>query len=341
MKIAGSEYSEKEARDYTATYECVNSARRIVFTEGKAKGLEAIEVICGGGLELLVLTDRGLDIAAARYKGVNIGFLSKNGLTGRQETDPHEDEFLHYFTGGLLTTCGLRNAGPSCREESGEYHPLHGRISTIGASEVCLRWKTPDLLEISGILRETALFGHQLKLVRTITVNASESTVSIRDELENESARPEEYMLIYHCNFGFPFLQQGCRVEFEGTDRVIPRTEAAKSGMDRYREIEAPADDYPEQVFFHLQQGDGSGRGHVRLVNPMLSLACEITQSLDTLPVLAQWKSMQAGDYALGLEPCNHFIKGRVAERANGTLRSIAPGETVRFEVDIAVREIG
>lgn len=340
MKILGKTYDEKTAMKYSGTMESLNSARRILLMDGKAKGTEAIEVSCSGGLELLILVDRGLDIASAKFKGVNLSFLSKNGITGRCDTNPHETEFLHYFTGGMLTTCGLRNAGPSCREENGEYHPLHGRINSIPASDVSIKWIKPDLLEISGILRETALFGCQLKLHRTITVDASESRVTLQDELLNESAHEEEFMLVYHCNFGFPFIQEGCRIEFEEGEQVIPRTETAKTGMHNYTELQAPDDNYEEQVFFHMQKGDQNGNSHARVINPELSLCAEISQSLDTLPVLVQWKSMRSGDYALGIEPCNNYIKGRVDERRNGTLPKLGAYESRLFKVELKISEL-
>lgn len=339
MKILDKSYDEKTLMKYANTMETVNSARRIQFLEGKAKGAEAIEVICSGGLELLILVDRGLDIAVARYKGVNIGLLTKNGITGKTETNPHEDEFLRYFTGGLLTTCGLRNAGPSCRDENGEYHPIHGRINTIGAQEVSIQWKTKEILEISGVMYETALFGNQLKLNRKITVFTSESRVQVNDTLENESVRDEEIMLLYHCNFGFPFLQEGCKLEFDTQDEVIPRSEEASRGMNEYKEISAPIDDYKEQVFFHIQKGDVAGKGHVKVINPHLDLAMELSYSLDTLPILAHWKSMASGDYALGLEPSNNYIKGRVDERKNGTLKTIAPYSSLEFAIEFQLTD--
>jgi hypothetical protein len=339
MKILDKSYDEKTILKYANTMETVNSARRIQLLEGKAKGTEVIEVFCSGGLELLIMIDRGLDIAVARYKGVNIGLLTKNGITGKAEVNTHEDEFLRYFTGGLLTTCGLRNAGSSCRDENGEYHPIHGRINTIGAQGVSIQWKTKEILEISGVMHETALFGNQLKLTRKITVFTSESRVQVNDTLENESVRDEEIMLLYHCNFGFPFLQEGCKLEFEAQDEVIPRTEEARKGMNEYREISAPIDDYKEQVFFHIQKGDAAGNGHVKVMNPHLNLAVELSYSLDNLPVLAHWKSMASGDYALGLEPSNNYIKGRVDERKNGTLKKIAPYSSLEFAIEFKIKE--
>jgi hypothetical protein len=44
---------------------------------------------------------------------------------------------------------------------------------------------------------------------------------------------------------------------------------------------------------------------------------------------------MASGDYALGLEPSNNFVLGRVKERENGTLKRIEAGETIRFGAEL------
>jgi hypothetical protein len=46
-----------------------------------------------------------------------------------------------------------------------------------------------------------------------------------------------------------------------------------------------------------------------------IGIAAELRWNTDPLPVFAQWKSMVSGDYVLGLEPSNCYIKGRNAER--------------------------
>ena len=236
--------------------------------------------------------------------------MCKNGITGRADTNPHELEFLRYFTGGLLTTCGLRNAGPAHRDDNGEYQPLHGRINTIAAQEVSIVWKDRETLEISGVLRETALFGCQLKLRRTITVYASEAKVAVHDELENESVKPEEYMLLYHVNFGFPLVQEGCRLEFEKEDEVLPRSADAEKGMGEYMKIIAPDDNYPEQCFFHIQKGDADGRGHAKLINPALSLKMELTQDLFVPAESSGMENHAVRRLRTGSRALQHLLRG-------------------------------
>ncbi|MHB8961921.1 MAG: aldose 1-epimerase family protein [Saccharofermentanales bacterium] len=337
MRIIDKNYDEKTVMKYTGGAGAVNRVERVSYSEGKAKGSEAIMITTGSGLQLTILPDRGMDIAHVSFRGVAVSFITKNGVTGPAAVNPHEDEFLRYFNGGLLTTCGLRNVGPSCREENGEFHPLHGRYDTIPAVETGIRRPDSDTVEITGTVNETALFGCHLRLERQITVSNAASMITIEDTLVNSSANDEEFMLLYHFNFGFPFLQNGCFLEFEDSDKVIPRTDEALAGMDRYTIIEEPDDNYSEQVFFHLQDGGEDRFAKVRVVNPELGITATVRYDTSVLPVLAQWKSMKSGDYALGLEPSNNYIKGRIEERKNGTIKTIGAYSKITFRTSVAI----
>ena len=117
----------------------------------------------------------------------------------------------------------------------------------------------------------------------------------------------------------------------------MPRSDEASKGIDDYKNISAPSDGYKEQVFFHLLDGDNDKKGTVRVINPNLKMAAEIKYPLDTLPILVEWKSMKSGDYALGIEPSNTYINGRVEERKNGTLKKILPFAKIQYSIDLTI----
>ncbi len=52
------------------------------YAQGKAKGVKAIAVKNGAGLEVNILEDRCLDISHLSYKGINLSYLSKCGIVG-------------------------------------------------------------------------------------------------------------------------------------------------------------------------------------------------------------------------------------------------------------------
>lgn len=303
--------------------------RRVRLEEGRAGGSTVIEAFTADGLQVDILPDTGLDIGLARYKGMNASFLTKNGYDGPSAFLPYEMEFLNTFPGGLLYTCGLRNAGPPCRDgAAGEYHPQHGRLHGLRAEEVTAALEGGDLV-VTGVLRESALFGHCLELRRRITIPAFESRITVEDSIQNLTPRPEEYMLLYHCNFGYPLLSQHARLQLPQPCKTTPRTEFAKAGLDRACLFDPPRDGEEERVFFHELP-----ESQARLENPEAGFGVTLRWSGDTLPVLVQWRSMAAGDYALGLEPSNNWIMGRARERENGTLPTLGAYERVQTRLE-------
>ncbi len=299
--------------------------RRVTVAEGKARGTGIIEVATAGGLQADILPDAGLDIGQVRYKGVNVSFISKNGYDSPAAIAPYETEFLNTFPGGLLYTCGLRSTGGAHRDGE-EWHPLHGRYHSLPAEHVAAELQE-DAVVIRGTIRETALFGHNLQLKRTIRIPVSGSHITVCDELTNMTHREEEYALLYHCNFGYPLISEKARLELPETRKTTPRTPFAATGLGRETTFDAPTAGEEERVFFHEDM-----ERKVSLVNGTIGTKMTLEWS-DTLPILAHWRSMASGDYVCGLEPTNCYIMGRKQERENGTLPKLQPFETVKTQV--------
>jgi hypothetical protein len=80
------------------------SIKAYEMTGGRETGTKAFDVSTGGGLEFTVLDSHGMDIYSAKYKGVNLSFLSKAGIAGPEHSAVDAD-FQRNFQGGLLYTC--------------------------------------------------------------------------------------------------------------------------------------------------------------------------------------------------------------------------------------------
>jgi hypothetical protein len=65
---------------------------------------------------------------------------------------------------------------------------------------------------VRGEVEESALFFGQLRLTTSYTTVPGSSRVVIHDVIQNRSARPAEFQLLYHANFGPPFLEAGSRI---------------------------------------------------------------------------------------------------------------------------------
>lgn len=300
--------------------------RKVRVDEGKAKGTEIIEVVTAGGLQVDLLPDTGLDIGQVRYKGVNMTFVSKNGYDSPAVIIPYENEFLKTFPGGMLYTCGLRSTGPANRDGE-EWHPLHGRYHSLAAEEVSARVEGDEIV-VSGVMRETSLFGHVLEMKRCIRIPVMGAEIKVVDQLTNLAHQPEEYALLYHCNFGWPLVSEEARVDLPAQRKTTPRTPFAKTGLGQECSFTKPVPGEEERVFFHEDME------HVAsLVNPTLHTRMTMTWS-DNLPILAHWRSMASGDYVCGLEPTNCYIMGRSNERENNTLPILQPFETISTELN-------
>lgn len=260
----------------------LRSVYEIEFTANRERGKRAL-LIHNNGMELLVSLDNAMDIVWVKFNGVNVSFLSKNGLNG------NEGAFENRFEGGFLYTCGLDNIS-TCVDGK----PVHGSLHYQKAEDVSYRCEG-DKVYVKGRVYSTALFKENLALDRTLIIG--ESSVEVEDVVRNLGYREEGIVLLYHTNFGYPMLDEGCRVEAE-FDSVEGLTEKARSHIDRFNVICASKDDDPEEVFYCKPK-----KGEVRLVNESLGLTAKIIYNKEEIPELLIWKSMSSGDYALGLEP--------------------------------------
>lgn len=306
--------------------------RKVTVSEGRAKGATVIEICTAAGLQVDILPDAGLDIGQVRYKGINMTFISKNGFDNPALVNAYENEFLHYFPGGLLYTGGLRSAGGAHRDGD-EWHPLHGRFHGLLAEQVSASVED-NVITVSGVLRETALFGAALEVKRTIQIPVFGTDITVSDTLTNLTHRDEEYALLYHCNFGYPLLSADAHLELPEDRKTTPRTPFAETLLGSECTISAPVPNEEERCYFHEKMERTAS-----LVNPAIHTKMTMRWS-DTLPILVQWRSMASGDYALGLEPTNCYIMGRSAERANGTLPVLKPFESVSTEVNFSFQTI-
>ncbi len=323
--------SEMDKYRLTGCVDQVCGVTRLTVEEGRGRGRAVYDVDTGGGLRYTVEADNGMDIGKLTYRGIAVNFLSKNGAVSPYAHHPFEEEFLHTFPGGMLYTCGLLSAGPANRDTDGIWQPLHGRYHSLSADE-CAGRREGNALTVSGRIRETRLFGHALELRRDIRAEIGGAEVILTDTLTNQTPEPMEYMLLYHMNFGYPFLGPELRMELPEGTSTKPRTEEAARGLGHEREFTGPVDGAQEQVFFHALP-DGENTGWVLLENPVLGFGARVEWTRDTLPVLAQWKCMRSGEYVLGIEPTTSYIMGRAAERDNGTIAHIGAFETKRMQV--------
>lgn len=341
--VYGREFTRWELMKRVGDISQIAGARQCTLESGKSKGVGAVEVKTGSGLNFTILPDRGMDIAWADYKGIALGYISKTGVVSPAYYEPEGNGFLRGFYGGLLTTCGITYMGAS-GIDNGKSLGLHGRASNIPAEDVCISntWSGDEfIMSARGRVRESSVFGENITLTREIKTKLGENKIVIKDIVENCGFEKQPLMLLYHCNFGYPILDKGTRLILpEGT--VKARDKEAEKGINEYSEFAEPIHGYSEQVFYHDSKPKADGKVSACLFNKNLlesGLGVNITYNKNQLPHLIEWKQVGQGEYVVGLEPATWYPEGRSEARKRGELQFIEPGESKEFEIEIEILE--
>jgi galactose mutarotase-like enzyme len=316
--------------------------RRSVLDDGKARGMRILDINNGSGLSFTVYPDRGMDIGEAWFKGVPLAWLTKNGPVAPQFYEPASFGWLRSWGGGLLTGCGMINVGGPV-EVGGENLGLHGRLSNLPAENINTEsgWSESGiyLLEITGRIRQSKVFGENLLLTRRISTAMGDNSIIVEDTVTNESFQPSPLMILYHMNLGWPLVDDGCTIETTEHE-VIPQNETAAAGITDWNKVTPPEAGFPEQVFYHCIEPDHYGWAEVSLINPKLQLAFKLSYRTEELPYFVQWKKLAKSDYVIGFEPANCFPEGQLKNAERGILQTLAPGESRTMTLKIAVEEL-
>jgi galactose mutarotase-like enzyme len=230
-------------------------------------------------------------------------------------------------------------------EDKGVAFGLHGRVHHLPARHVSAngRWQDDEYeMTISGLVEETAIFGENLRLTRTIRSRLGENRISITDEVENAGFAATPLMLLYHFNFGYPLLDEATQITFPSQKVVARDAGVPLAGYDGW---DAPDQAYTERVYYHEELvADENGRLTATIHNPKFLAAGEerpltvhLSWQQSQLPKLVQWKMPGAGAHVLGIEPANCYVEGRAVERERGTLQMIEPAEKRTFALDFTL----
>ena len=325
------EYDVGTCSRYTGNMAQLADARLMSLAEGNGRGDRVILFRNGSGLAFTVAADRGMDLVDCSFRGIPLVFRTPVGWSDGARHETAGNGWLRNWQGGLMTTSGLRNVGVP----NGEFG-LHGRISNQAAEDVGVRrgWNEDGQyrIEAAGTIRESAMFGENLELHRTVSTGLGDNSITLRDRVANRAAKEDYLQILYHCNLGYPFASP--ELVFEtGEHEVTPRNVESAAGIGRWNRLETPSPDYREQCFRHKFRPGTDGRAGLAVSNPVLGIRLRLSWSVGTLPEFMQWKNCLSGAYALGLEPSNATVAGRSSDIKTGKARRIAPGESIDFEL--------
>lgn len=312
------------------------SVRRRQLAGGPSDGVDVVD-LCSGPLTVSILPTRGMGLWKAECDGVAVGWNSpvKRPVHPRHVNLASRNG-LGWLDGfnELLCRCGLAFNGPPGHDE-GARSPieseltLHGRIANTPAHrvEASIDSAGSGRIAVSGVVEECTLFGPQLRLTSTVTVEAGGRAILVEDRVENLAASESDLQLLYHINVGRPFLEAGAKVCVAAAE-IAPRDLRAAEGVSGWSECLGPTPGYAEQAYFLAPLADSTGRSTALLRNRAADRGLAVSFAPRELPCLTLWKCTQAeaDGYVAGIEPGVNYPNFKAFEREQGRVVLIPPG---------------
>lgn len=352
VKLYDRDLTRKEVAALSGSLGHAAGVRSLELSDGVERGIRMLEFRSGTGLRFTVLVDRAMDIADCEHQGRAIGWHSP---TGFRHPALHEYEgegglgWLRSFS-GLMVTCGLDHTLFMNETPTDDYtysprqkaqHSLHGRVGTIPARLTGYgeRWDGDRcFLWAEGIVTQAAVFGENLELRRRIEVEVGTNDIQLSDEVTNRGFYRTPHMFCYHINLGHPVLEDGARY-IAPVKEVIWAAHADSYDQQGvgYRSLPGPRDRFHEQVWQHDMGADGAGDVPVAVVNDRLALGLMVTTNAAQFPCQFEWQNLQAGQYAVGIEPSTHHVLGNTAARDRSEMIWLEHGDSRRYDTRFTV----
>src|SRR4051794_19753821 len=184
---------------------------------GLSDGVDIIDV-GNGKLSFIVVPTRGMGLWKVELPNWSVGWKSPvHGPVHPAFVNLGEPGGLGWLDGfdEMLVRCGLEsNGAPEFDPINTRIrYPLHGRIANKPAHHVSVSASADGKeLLVQGIVDESRFHFGRLRLTSTLTTVPGQASFRIRDEIENLSALPGEFQMLYHVNFGLPLLDGGSQV---------------------------------------------------------------------------------------------------------------------------------
>jgi hypothetical protein len=308
---------------------------------GISDGVDVVE-LDNGQLSVSILPTRGMGLWRGRYRDLDIGWNSPvKRPVNPCFVDQSDRNGLGWLAGfnELLCRCGLSSNGPpgvdtivdDAGKKSETHLTLHGKLANLPAHRVEVRADSAGdgLLTVRGETDESSMFGPSLRLSTTYETVPGSNRLTIRDEIRNLSARPQELQLLYHTNLGRPLLEAGARLVLP-VRQTAPRDPRAAEDVATWQTYRGPTSGYAEQCYYAELIGDDRGQTIVLLRNAAGDRGVSLEYGIRALPCFTVWKCTQAeaDGFVTGLEPATNFPNFKTFERSRGRVVTLAPQQT-------------
>lgn len=345
VQLLGRQWARDEFLAHLGRLEQIAGVELYVGGDGPERGVRTLKVRSGSGFDFEILVDRGFDVGRASFCATPLAWWSPVGLVGPWYYEAAGLGWFRGFAGGLVSTCGLDQTLLGGDDDATvfdfphravENYGLHGRYTGLPARLVGygVTWTGDEaVIWAEGEIAQVAVFGEQLRLVRRIEVDLGGTSLRITDEITNIGPTHCPHMFLYHCNIGFPVVDEGSALIYPAPSGV-PVSEAR---VEDYASLTGPISPYVEQCYEHEMIPDADGWVSAAVVNPSRSLGVFQRYRKDQLPQHITWRQLGRGTYVLAMEPSTNHDAGRFDARERGDLIFLEPGETRHYNLEIGV----
>lgn len=306
-------------------------------------------------LRVMVLTGKGGDIVELRDKRTDVDVLWRAPHNWTPPADRYvptasETTWNDHYPGGWQVNLPVAGGG---WEIDGHAYGIHGESALLPWEAEVVR--ADD--EAVTLRLTVELVRYPFVVERELTLPTGTSRLEIVESVTNLGGRSLEYIWQQHVTLGPPLLSPAARLDLPPATGRNPEygndfPNARLAGDVRFEWPHAPGRDGgtvdlrefpPEDATIHdLTFAIDLDDGWYALTNPDLDLGFALTFPLDPFECLWYWQPFGGyhespwfnRNYNVGLEPTTAYPSTDVphAQRENGTMKELAPGETVEAE---------
>ncbi|AGN01248.1 aldose 1-epimerase [Salinarchaeum sp. Harcht-Bsk1] len=312
------------------------------------RGIDAV-LLENRHLQLLVLSGKGGDVLEFRDKRTDVDVLwhadhdwqaPGDGRLPITEPDAYHD---HYPGGWQLH---LPMAGET-DDFDGTPYGLHGESALLAWDATSERREEAVTLHL-----ETDLLRYPFAIERDLTLRRDEPTLFVEETVTNEGGVAVPFVWQQHLALGPPLVGPDARLELPAETGHVEdygdgHENARLAGGERFAWPDAPGADgetvdlreFPpyDATIHDLAYATDLREGRYAVSNEEIDLRFEFSFPLDPFEHVWYWQPFGGHaaypywnrNYNVGLEPTSAYPAGDVpdAQRANGTLDHLAPGE--------------